>query len=164
MSGTATVLCLRWYESNNLPATQLLNPKAESRVSITVTFSVTLKLANRCLEKRRSFESEHQRRRGSSRCTQVEFGPIRNPEDARYAPLDALMANTSLHVCSRWQRRLKTHQRWFSVAERDANTKPHSCHDRSSRNRARHVTSSRLLSLNLLTNVQMTYVETAPPL
>jgi T-complex protein 1 subunit zeta len=115
-------------------------------VSITVTFSATFKLANRCPEKRRGFESEHQRRRGSSRCTQVEFGPIRNSKDARYAPPDALIANTRLHVCSRWQRGFKTHKRWFSAAERDANTKPYSCHDRSSRNRARHVMSSRLLS------------------
>ena len=153
MSGNKPSLCLRWYESNNLPATQLLNPKAESRVSITVTFSATFKLANCCPEKRRSFESEHQRRRGSSRCTQVEFGPIRNSEDARYTPPDALIANISLHICSRWQRRFKTHQRWFSAAERDANTKPYSCHDRSSRNRARHVMSSRLLSPNLLTKI-----------
>jgi hypothetical protein len=67
-------------------------------VSITVTFSATFKLTNCCPEKRRSFESEHQRRRGSSRCTQVEFGPIRNSEDARYAPPDALIANTQAYM------------------------------------------------------------------
>jgi len=67
----------------DMSATQLLNPKAESRVRINYPLSLTppWPALTFHLAERRSPEGEHRRWRRSPGCPQVKLGSFRHPED-----------------------------------------------------------------------------------
>src|SRR6266480_201112 len=93
-----------------MSAAQLLNPKAESRVCIhTRPLNVC---SDPIVETRRSLEGEYLSRRRLATGFILKLRTYRHAEDA-----------------GRWRGQYQAHKRWKCLAQRDANTKPHSCHD-----------------------------------